>query len=400
MISDAARWGLLRRSRAGSAPGMKRRSALTSIGALVVLGLTPACARFELPYPLSAVEAAPAPIHPLRIAILPFTDARAPEEVAAGADGFEYRGVELDHTPLERLDAPFEQLTEVVARHLAAARTFRQVILVRSLEQAPEADLVLEGRVRRASGYVESRPPPKATGRPADERVVLAEVLLSELRVRAVERPDRVLFRMDAGWSIYEPRRSPDGPPDPWSILGEALFAAIGDLEHELSRADLSGRVVLAERVELAETATSSAAAWPPPPAGWRVARTSTSSSPHGWRSAAAECALFELEELQRKRFHRVLGPYHAAVRLWSCPPELALSYDARVELPARYLGDGAGGQRYFLGAVGESSWPTAERDLRRFLGITPPANRHTFELRGAGPRRADEPVEEGGERP
>src|SRR5688572_32573066 len=46
--------------------------------------------------------------------------------------------------------------TTLFRSHLAASRAFAQVILVLDETQAPEADLILTGRVRRMRGYVEA----------------------------------------------------------------------------------------------------------------------------------------------------------------------------------------------------------------------------------------------------
>ncbi|MCK6552819.1 hypothetical protein L6R52_43750 [Myxococcota bacterium] len=368
---------------------MARAHLLARALLLVVLAtITPACRHAELRYALSSVEARPTPKHPRRIAIVPFVDARTVDDGSDDAAGFDYQGHDFEHTRLDDLQgAPLDRVTEVVARHLAQARLFAQVILVRSIDQAPEADLVLSGRLRRLRGYVEAKPPKPESGRPANERMVLAEVLLEDLEVRDA-KTGVVVASIDAGGALYEARRHATDrpPPDPWDVLGEVLFHAVSELAAELEAADLSGAVVVPARVALSlapiepTTVAPFGALGASPPEGWSATRTSTAARPHGWKATTAGCLSLELEQKQTLRFHRVLGSYHPSAVLWACPTTIGLVIDDHVELPAKYLGTKAG-LRYFLHKVGESSWPKAEEELRSYLGVPPPERRYVFEL-------------------
>lgn len=352
-------------------------SALGALGGLAAAG----CRHAEIPYDLGAIVAPPAPIHPERLAVLPFTDARSEDEGTDDAPRFVYRGIELEHTDLDALPGwPLDRVTELVARHLAAARTFAQVILVRSAADAPEADLVLEGRVRRMRGYVEAEPPTRASGRPEDERLVLAEVLLADVVVRQARPPGATLAALDAGWSLEDRRSTAAGSIDPWAVLGAAFQRAVSDLAAELAAADLSGRHIVRTRVRLEPGDRPGDLATLVPPEGWRVAATSTASTPIGWR-AAPRCASRRLEAEQTLRFHRVLGPYRPQVAIWSCPRGQRLTFDALEEFPATYLGRDPVGAAVFARQVGASNWPGALAELGAYLGLEPPAARYTFEV-------------------
>lgn len=357
--------------------------------ALAALG----CGHAQIPYDLSLVMprggSGSAPVHAKRIALLPFKDARAAEEGPDSTERYVYHGIEFVHTDLEDLrGSPWARITELVARHIAATRLFSQVILVLSPDQAPEADLVMSGAVERMRGYVEAGPPDSRSGRPEGERMVLAEVVLADIEVRDAHAPAKLLFDADVGWSVYEKRfLQGDRSPDPWEVLSEALFKALSDLSSEIERADLSGALLVSERVSLGLSPTPEGGLFGElersPPAGWRFAVTSTLSRPVGWRTIEARCREATLEQLQTLRFHRVLGPYRPSIVLWVCPEDLGLSYDALEEFPARYLGQRANGSRYFARALGESNWPEAVEDIRVHLGVHSPVNRYIFEIDG-----------------
>lgn len=352
--------------------------------ALFALSFSAACAHARIPYDLTPVAPLSAPVHPMRIAILPLEDARGMDDGPDSAAGFIYRGVALIHTDLGELaGAPLEQIASLVGRHLARSGLFRQVILVQAPEQAPEADLIMRARVRRMRGYVEAEAPKKDSGRPENERTVLAEVVLSGIEIREARQPKRALVSLDAGWSIFEKRTSPGGEIDPWQVLGEALFSAVSTVVDELRGADLSGGFVVRDQVELpaAGVAQGAFGSLPSsPPEGWRFVKTSTGSSPDGWKASADRCESARVEQKQTLRFHRVLGTYRPAVTLWACPADVRLSYDMLEEFPARYLGE-RGGLRYFALALGQSNWPKAIEQIARHLEVTEPKSRYIFEL-------------------
>jgi hypothetical protein len=344
-----------------------------------------ACAHAEIPYDLAHVERREKPIHEKRIAVLPFLDGRTRDEGPDDADRFVYQGVELEHTDLSDLrGSPLARVTELVGRHLAQSHVFRQVILVSSSEQAPEADLLMSGRVRRMRGYVEADAPSKDSGRPENERLVLAEVVLGDIEVREARAPGRLLFAADVGWSVQDRRTTGAGAIDPWSVLGEALHRTVQELIEGMEKADLSGGTLVKGRVELA---IGEGGAGPygdldrAPPEGWRFVHTATASEPTGWNATDARCDEIHLEQSQTLKFHRILGPYRPTVRIWACPSDLVLEYDAMEEFPARYLGARGDGSNYFGWTVGESNWPNALEEIGLHLALRPPPQRYVFQV-------------------
>ncbi|MCA9553187.1 MAG: hypothetical protein KC933_24330 [Myxococcales bacterium] len=366
------------------------------IPALFVCALTACAAPTRIPYDHASVPTRAAPAHPLRVAILPLEDARQAREAPDDDGLYLYNGVSYRGTDLAGLEGdPMARVTEVLARHLAQARVFAQVILVLSREQAPEADLFLTGKVRRLRGYVEAESPPEQSARPPTERRVLSEVVLEDVELSPQDPAAPPRIRLDAGWSVLDTRAvdAEGEPPDPWAVASEALRVALDSLTEELAAADLSGRYEVKERVSLTlspvSTASTSAPTSPPfgrlteaPPAGWRLVRTSTGARPEGWRGEA-RCAQAVLQAQQSLRFSRSLGPYRPEVAVWACPEDLPLSFDARADFPARLLGR-ARGRWYLSRAVGKTNWPDAEAEIAAYLGLEPPPRRHMFQL-GAG---------------
>lgn len=355
---------------------------LPALLALVLAG----CATAELPYEYRKVRANPAPVHPLRVAVLPLADARSLEEGPEDRERFVFQDLEYRATDLRKLGRrALDRLSEILARHLAAARVFAQVILVTEAEQAPEADLLLEAKVYRMRGYVEAVPPAESSGRPKDERYVLAEVVLRDVVLRDARSKERRVFASDAGWSVFEPRRF-TAEPDPWAVLGEALFVAVSDLAKELEAADLSGGFLVIDEVELELPVVSGEGRGrvfgdlgKSPPAGWAFTSTSTTAGPVGWKGRRA-CEEASITQRQTRRFSRFLGPYRPTVLLWACPLEERLAYDARVDFPAELLGE-SDRARYFGRALGETNWPGALAQVAAHLDLRPPARRHVFDV-------------------
>ncbi len=391
-----------------------RTTALVAL--LPLLGAGLGCATRRIPYPLERVPAGRAPVHPLRVAIPPLIDARAPEDREDEAEAFVYRGVEYDFTDLSQLAGGVGgQLAVLLGQHLARRRVFAQIQLVRSAEDAEGADLVLTGAVRRARGYVEAeapepptpprvRPgaPPKLAAPPvatstAGQRRVLGEVFLSNLVLTERSGARRALLDVDVGWAIDEARPvGEDGPPSPWAVLGEVLLPAAEQLAEVVSGADLSGAEPLRRRVELpgwrevssTTTAASSATVAPGldalrPPPGWRLEEPSP-GVPEGWSGPA--CPARRLVARQSHRYHRVLGPYRPSVLVWRCPPEARLRLDMRAELPAVALGRDARGASLLVHAVGETNWPGAAEELAAWFGLARPDG-HVYELAPGGDR-------------
>ena len=343
-----------------------------------VLGGLQACTGARVPYRYGSVRTRPGPVHQVRVALLPLVDTRLEAE-KGGGERFVYRGLEYIGTRLEALPPPpMFEVTEVLARHLARTRVFAQIVLVRDARQgrAEGADLILTGAVYRLRGYVEATPT-KAGGRPLEERRVLAEVEFRNLTLQNL-RGD-VVMEADTGWAISETRPlEADGTePDPWQVLAEAMQVALTRWTDEIAQADLSGRVLVRERVRLeAGTATVTphrAFGRLPkePPEGWQFVETSSAARPVGWRGQN-RCREAHLGWVQTIRFHRVLGPYQPRVRLWVCPENQPFEFDGRVDFPARLLGRTAG-HWYFSLMLGQSNWPGAESQIARHLGLEVP---------------------------
>lgn len=383
---------------------LARHLASLSAAGLLLAGCGAAGERASLRYGLRADEIQPRTAHPLRVAVLPLRDDRAAEDGPDSAKRFLYQGVEYESTDLDRLQGePMAQLTEIVARHLAGARIFREVVLVLSPDQDPAADLILTGRVYRMRGYVEAEPEKKKEQPEAEaqkERRVLAEVVIKDLRLVDARQRDRVLMSVDVGWSLVERwKPGPEGPPSPWKVLEEALHVALGDLATEIAGADLSGTFIVRSKVALelpseVEALDLGAQLFghlpAHPPAGWAFARSSEEARPSGWKGEA-RCVEVRFQQQQTLRFHRVLGPYRPTVLLWACPQELALSMDMQADYPARLLGESAQ-HRYFAHALGETNWPAAEQEIAAHLELVLPSSKYVFEVGPNGVEAAAPP--------
>jgi len=347
----------------------------------------------HIPYDFAAVPTRPSPVHALKVAIVPFEDARDAREAPDDQGRYLYNGLSYVGTRLQALGPqPEVQVTELVARHLARSRVFAQIIMVLRPEQAPEADLIISGKILRARGYVEGQAPPKGDTRPKDSRQVLAEVVLQDIEIR---KPGEAqpLGIWDAGWSIAETREldAKGQAPDPWAVMSEAMRVALDDWTAELSRADFSGALHIAPQVSLTPLVRGSTIAAPffelsqAPPAGWQV-KAGAQSAPEGWKGPA-QCQALRFEARQVRRFSRVLGPYTPAVDLWACPKSEAFTFSARAEHPARLLG--SQGEHWYLSLkLGRTNWKDAEVQIARFLELQPPNQRYIFEI-GPGARPA-----------
>lgn len=374
------------------------------------LGAT-GCATVRVPYPLERTAPEARAVHALTIAVLPLVDARQGPDRDSKEPVFVYRGVELTPTRLDRLAGTAERdLAELLARHLVRAGVFARVVLVDHAKEAPEAELFLRARLRRARGYVEARARDaealRRRGLPATaeaERTVLAEVWLQDLEV--VDRTEGApLFRADVGWSIAEDRRVGEDAPDPYAVMGEALWVAYGQAAELLRAADLSGATRVEPRTALRAATTTSTHS--PPlealegvvPPGWATTTTTSTTPPPGWRRLAGACRGAEVTAQHTQRFHRVLGPYVPRVAVWWCSADSHLRYDPTVEFPAVYAGEGTHGERLFVHTVGASAWAGATEQLAAFFRVAPPPGRYVFEVGGPrGTRAVTPPASPGG---
>ncbi|MCB9654601.1 MAG: hypothetical protein H6729_10785 [Deltaproteobacteria bacterium] len=355
-----------------------------------------------LPYNLTGfAHRAAGPVHPLSIAILPLVDDRARED-RSSARAFVYQGLEFEATVLDDLGAaPLDRMTEVVARHLQHEGLFSRIELVRSIEQASGVDLVLDGRVSRFRGYVQSKLDASvASDRgevdgPTKTRRVLAEVVLSDLRIRRMDgrQPTTSVMECDAGWSIDDRRQVEDRRLGAWDVSAEALRVALDAYSRTLREADLSGRYQVRDRVHLASADPEAARAETAPleeamtalgrrtPPGWRFSRADEAGNPPGWRIDRG-CIEGQFVALQTLRFHRALGPFVPSVRVWACPAEIEGHYDMHAEFAAQYLGPAPGGTHYFAYSVGSTNWPGAFRELaEHFRALTPPSGGRVLDI-------------------
>lgn len=357
------------------------------------LSVQGACASAQIPYPLEDAPRATQARHAIRVAVLPFADERDSEDTRAEDGLFSYGGLDYEPTDLSELAAPPGfVMAEILARHLVRVGSFREVLLVRDPSQAPEAELLLRGRIRRARGYVEADGQREARPNQVEVRRVIAEVFISDVELVEPGANGRRLLHADLGWSILEERPLSPERPSPWQVLGDALFESHRQLALLLEDAVLDGSFVAPEETALAATTgqTSSAAIdlarlGAMAPAGWAFEPGSAPSGPEGWR-ASSTCEAGQFAALQTQRFHRVLGPYRPTVRVWLCPAELELALDHKIEFPAKYLGRAPSGESVFSWRLGPSSWPRAESDLARALRVEGPSGKYTFKV---GPKEA-----------
>jgi len=155
-------------------------------------------------------------------------------------------------------------------------------------------------------------------------------------------------------------------------VLAETLQTALRNLDRILASAEFVEPVL--PRVQASTTATDLESSAPP---GWRLVHTATTSAPIGWKGALG-CQEATFSQKQSLRFHRALGPYVPAVRVWRCPAQLHLRFDGLAEFPSRHLGE-RDGQRWFVYQVGQNNWPRAAEELARNLGLSPPPPRFEF---------------------
>ncbi|MBI4820065.1 MAG: hypothetical protein HY791_27565 [Deltaproteobacteria bacterium] len=345
-------------------------SVARSVALWVALSLT-AC-HAHLPS-VSPARRARRPL-PMTVAIPPLLDER---ESGDDEELFLYQGTELVHTNLDRLErSPSVELTELFARVLLEAGAFARIILVDRIQDAPEADLVLSGKIRRARGYVEAK------ARKDDPRLlVMAEVLFSDVELRS---KGDIVLSADLGWSIAEDRT---GDQDPYALLSEASSRTVDQLVGLLEQRALSP-LPKSSTLSLTSTSASIDELVQAAPEGWRVVETSV-GAPAGWRTrdSTRTCRWARFEMLGRISFHRAVGPYVPSVSVWVCAPTARLvvkgegSATGPLDFPARYRGRAADGSFVFALSIGKSSWAAAEEQLVRSLGVTPPSSRYVFEV-------------------
>lgn len=344
--------------------------------ALLVLSLAFGCAatpRAELPYSVETVPTAEQPAHPETLALVVLADARPAEEAVPNGE-HAYRGRPYDGTVVDRLgDDPMWELTVAIANHLAKARVFSKVMVVRRREDAPEAHLFLEGELVRLRGYVESEPEDPDAAEP--ELKVLADVELGPLLLM---RDEVLQARFRVGWSFHDTRPAQPVPPDPWAIAAEALRPTLDQLVVGLSETPVKGAL---EPVKLAAASSTPSLEEIAPP-DWALERGE--GTPIGW-TATASCATATWVARRERGYHRRLGPYRPTVQAWRCPETVGLSWDRREDFPADYLGKDASGARWLALQVGSASWRRAPEQLGAALGLASPAGGHWVKL-GPGP--------------
>lgn len=268
--------------------------------------------------------------------------------------------------------APVARLaSDALAAHLAATGRFGAVRRIDAGE-APQAEYVLTGRLRRLRGWqayrVEKDAPPRVLE-------ALGDVFID--RIEIVERATgRLVFVGQVGALI----ETPPAVLDPYALAHAAFGRAAEELASEVSGADLA-RADLARKVRLEPgEPTDLAGLLRQPPQGW-VGAAGGSAAPFGWDGGPG-CATAHLEDRTRWFFHPRLGRYHPWVDLWVCPSgyraHIRLSGPDGARFPATFLGLDGEGRPVFVRSLGATSWPGAEDDVSRALGLSRPA--------GAGP--------------
>lgn len=358
-----------------------RDTAALAFGAVPLL-FALGCGTPRATIPPPEIEPPPAAQHPLRVAVLPLVDARIDAEAPDERGNYVYRGELYRGTNLDWLrPTPMDHFTRRFAEALLRGGVFSEIVLVRSVDDAPRADLVLSGAVLRARGYVQRDPP-------EDEAPwVLGEVVLDRIELHDAET-GAVRFAGGTGWSIWASRSL---PVDPWSVLAEALDRSVAELASVLADADLRDFEV-AQSVSIADAIEPGVPPAQATPPGWRHAVTSTESTPRGWRGDA-DCRTETFTQRQSLRFHRLLGPYRPEVVVWICPATARLRWSPRTELPAVLMGADSDGRWVFGSALGQTNWPASLEQLGRALGVTPPRSPYVIEI-AAGAVRVAEPVE------
>jgi len=342
-------------------------------------------ASFHYVYPTSLKSAVRQDI---KVAILPIIDARLPREGTARAHRYSYRGKSYGFTNLSGLERGIgHQLSGVLAKHLHGASIFSQIILVENADQAMEADLLLSAKVDRARGYVEQAAKNTQTATTAIQGLqVMAEFVLSDVKLVKPRKPETSIFKSDFGWSIFEKRTLEEPKEAAWVVLGDAIRNTMNQLAFALRESDLSGEIEVLKEVHFeseakVESGFGELSVRAPP--SWSVqTATASFSSPVGWLGSEAKCTSVVLSAIQTWHFHRVLGPYRPSVTLWHCPSSTHLDYNFRAEQSAEYLGRNVSGAHYFIFALGETNWKTCREDVRAHLRIIPPTQKYVFKLR------------------
>lgn len=323
------------------------------------------------------------------LAVRPLVDARPDAERTRGSSwvpaGNGYTGDA--ETRDDRWRRPVVRLaTDALARALAATGRFRSVRRIAGAA-TPRADYVLTGRLRRLRGWeryhvVRGNPPRIIEG--------LGDAFVDRIEIVA-RRTGRLAFVGEAGALL-------DGTPaalDPYRLARRAYAKAVKALARRVARADLA-HADLKRTVRLAAAARGDLdALLGHLPAGWSGRRL-TPGLPPGWRGRPT-CGRVRLTDRTRTFFNPSLGAYHPGVTLWRCPATFRgathLSDPKAPRWPAELLGVGPGGRPWLVRALGETSWPSARGDLRRFLGLAPPPPglpvlRLPVQPRGGAPRR------------
>ncbi|NJK88941.1 MAG: hypothetical protein HC923_05725 [Myxococcales bacterium] len=296
--------------------------------------------------------------HAATIAVLPLVDDRSPEAPDDAKGEYLYQGRRYRGTNLRWLKDPeLHRLTGRMAESILASGAFARVVLVLEPGDAPEADLLLQARIRRARGYVEAEP---ESGAPW----VLSEVVLSEVRILDA-RTRELRFHGDVGWTLFEQR---EGAVDPWVVLAETMDRAIATAAEVWRSSDFTSFVV---EPKLDDDALEDSAV----PRGWSRTEPRPRTAPRGW-DGEERCEEHRYVQRQATRFHRSIGPYLPSVLFWLCPPDVVLRWKGDATLPAAFVGKTSDGRWLFAVSLGPSNWDDAVDEISRLS---------TSRLRSAG---------------
>jgi hypothetical protein len=267
-----------------------------------------------------------------------------------------------------------EMASDALADALRATGRFAEVRRVSQADRA-DADLVLDGRLRRLRGWQAYRVEKDAPARILES---IGDVFIDEV-VIIEAKTGRIVFIGQTGAMLEEP---PDDV-DPYAAAQAAFEAAAVHLAERVAKVDFEA-ADLSHEVHLEATRSGGVEALlvslPP---GW-IGAEDPATVPAGW-AADTPCAAYRFEDATRWFFHPRLGFYRPNLALWACPPgwqgEMRLGGDDPERFPASVVGFDADGGAWIALTLGKTSWPGATQQVVRFLSLRAPGTEQVFSL-------------------